>query len=93
LNYRLHFLREAGAAPRGGLRRGTVPPTPHKGHFCKSPRTDEKKLGIWGGDVTNHIWISAWVCHKWFSKTGSNLYFIQLLFITDVLNLFICLLK
>jgi len=41
------------------------------------------------GDVTNHTWISACVCHKWFSKTGrKNLnlrnYFIHFI---DVLNL------
>jgi len=43
----------------------------------------------WGmeGDVTNHTWISAWVCHKWYSKTGSNLYFIQ--FWTNFIVLFI----
>jgi len=50
--------------------------TSHKGHFCKSSKTDEKILGVWGDDVTNHSWISTWVCHKRFSKTGSNLYFI-----------------
>jgi len=27
---------------------------PHKGYFCKSSKTDEKKLEVWGGDVTNH---------------------------------------
>jgi len=24
-------------------------PTLHKGHFCKSTKTDEKILGVWGG--------------------------------------------
>ena len=28
---------------------GTVPPTPSKGHFCKSPRAAEKKSGGAGG--------------------------------------------
>jgi len=36
----------AGTAPWGGLG-GTVPSTSHKDHFCKSSRTDEKKLGVW----------------------------------------------
>jgi len=31
----------------GGLG-GTVPLTPLKGHFCKSSKTDEKILGVWG---------------------------------------------
>jgi len=36
-----------GAAPRG--RRGVNrPSTPHKGHFCKSSKTDEKIFGVWG---------------------------------------------
>jgi len=69
---------KAGAAPRGGLGENSSP-SPHKGHFCKSSKTDEKILGVWGDDVTNHTWISAWLCHKLFSKTGSNLYFIHLL--------------
>jgi len=34
-----------GAAPRGGL--GEQSPTPRKGHFCKSPKTDEKILRVW----------------------------------------------
>jgi len=38
---------QSGAAPRGELGR-TVPPTTHKGHFCKSSKTDEKILGVWG---------------------------------------------
>jgi len=44
----------SGAAPRGDW--GKSPPTPQKGHFYKSSKTDEKILGIWGGggDVTNH---------------------------------------
>jgi len=37
----------SGAVPRGGLVRNS-PPTPHKGHFCKLSKTDEKKLGVWG---------------------------------------------
>jgi len=47
-----------------------------------------KYWGFGGGDVINHTWISAWVCHKWFSETGSNLYFIQLLTNFILLNLF-----
>jgi len=42
----------------------------------------------WGYDVTSHIWISVRVCHKWFLKTGSNLYFIKLLSNFILLNLF-----
>jgi len=26
---------------------GNSPPTSHKGHFDKSSKTDEKKLGVW----------------------------------------------
>jgi len=41
----------------GGLG-GTV--LPHKGHFCKSSKTDEKKMGVWeAGDVTNRFLIST----------------------------------
>jgi len=37
----------------GRLGEGNSPTTPHKGHFCKSSKTDEKILGVWGGDDTN----------------------------------------
>ena len=42
---------------RGGATGGTEgnsPPTPDKGQFCESSKTDEKILGYGGGDVTNH---------------------------------------
>jgi len=45
-NYAAFRIPQSGAAPRGDWRR-TVPLTPHKGHFCKSSKTDEKILGIW----------------------------------------------
>jgi len=48
--------------------------TPHKGHFCKSFKTTEKILGYGGSDVTNHTWISVWVCRKWFSQTPDLTY-------------------
>ena len=41
---------DPGAAPRGGLG-GNSPPTPHKGQFCESSKTDEKFLGY--GAVTS----------------------------------------
>jgi len=70
-------------APRGEQ-------SPHKGHFYKSAMTDEKMFGSRrGADVTDHTWISAWVCHKWFSKTGFNLYFTQLLTNFILLNFFL----
>jgi len=37
----------------------------------------KKFWGMAGGDVTNYV--LELVCYKWFSKIGSNLYFIQLL--------------
>jgi len=47
---------QQGAAPRGDSENS--PPTPLKGHICKSSETDEKILGVWrGSDVTNHTWI------------------------------------
>jgi len=50
-----------------------------------------KNWGYGGGvDVNNYIWISAWVCHKWFSKTGSNLYFIQFIFSLRFLHFIQC---
>jgi len=68
-----------GAAPRGGLV-GTVLPLLTKVIFVNRLKPLRKYWGYGGeGDVSNHTWISTWVCHKWFSKTGSNLYFIQLL--------------
>jgi len=71
-NYRLNRQNSLVEVFRGGATRGGTggnsPPTPHKGQFCKSSKTDEKILEVWGGDVTNHTWISTWVCHKWFSK-------------------------
>jgi len=39
----------SGAAPQVGGTGGTVPPTPHEGHFCKSSKTAEKILGVWKG--------------------------------------------
>jgi len=38
-----------GGATEGGDWEETVPPTPHKGHFCKSSKTAEKILGYGGG--------------------------------------------
>jgi len=38
--------REPGAAPRGTG--GNSPPTPHKSHFCKSSKTEQKILGGMG---------------------------------------------
>jgi len=32
----------------GALPRGDIFPTPHKGHFCKSSKTVEIILGVWG---------------------------------------------
>jgi len=37
---------QTGAAPRRDW--GNSPPTPHKGYFCKSSKTDEKILEVWG---------------------------------------------
>ena len=42
----------AVAAPRGGLG-GNCPPTALSGHFCKSSKSDEKNLAVWG--VTSSI--------------------------------------
>jgi len=42
----LQIWLSPGAVPRRVLG-GTVPPTPHKGQFCKSSKTDEKILGVW----------------------------------------------
>jgi len=36
----------------GGTGRNSTP-IPHKGHLCKSSKTDEKIFGVWGGDVPN----------------------------------------
>jgi len=47
-NHLIGHWAEPGAAPRGRLGRNS-PPTPHKGHFCKSSKTDEKILRVWGG--------------------------------------------
>jgi len=47
----MHDNRKCGAGrggATGGETGGNSPPTPHKGHFCKSPKTDEKILGVWG---------------------------------------------
>jgi len=58
-HYQIELQLVSGIAIRSGATGGlgrNGPPTPHKGHFCKSPKTDEKKLGVWGeGDVTNYI--------------------------------------
>jgi len=54
-NNQLNFSQSrTGAAPRRRL--GEQSPTPHKGYFCKSSKTDEKKLGLSGKDnVSNQI--------------------------------------
>jgi len=58
LNKFLHAFPTKGVATGGQGRRhggtgGKGPPTPHKGHFYKSPRTDEKKIGGMGRGVTS----------------------------------------
>jgi len=43
------FLSDSSRDGAMGVTGGNSPSTPHKGHFCKSPKTDEKILGVWGG--------------------------------------------
>jgi len=71
----------SGAASRGGGRDwgNCAPPLFTKVIFVNRLKPMRKYLGYGGEWVTNHTWISTWVCHKWLSKTWSNLYFIQLL--------------
>jgi len=54
-NFSQLSVRQSGATKGTGR---NSPPTPHRGHVCKSSETDEKIWGM-GGDVTNHILISA----------------------------------
>jgi len=51
---KIFFFRGPSQGRRHGVTGGTVSPTPYKDHFYKSSKTDEKILGVWGGDVTNH---------------------------------------
>jgi len=70
----LHPGRVPGAAPQGG---GKQSPTPHKGYFCKSSKTDEKILGVWGRVTSPTILeFQPEFVTSGFSKTGINLYFI-----------------
>jgi len=49
INYIPQFLRynliKSGAAPQGNWEEQS--PTPHKYHFCKSSKIDEKIVGVW----------------------------------------------
>jgi len=81
-------LPVSGAAPRGRLEE-TVPPTPHKGHFCKLSRTDEKKLG-YGGEVTSPtiFEFQPKFVTRGFQRPDLTYILSNIFFITDVLNLF-----
>jgi len=70
------WLFRAGAAPWGDWGE-TVPPLLTKVIFVDGLKPIRKNWGYEGvggdddgDDVTNHIWISSWVSHKWFSKIG-----------------------
>jgi len=52
----------SGEAPREGMR-GTVLPLCTKVVFVNRLKP-MRKYWRCGGDVTNHTWISAWVCYK-----------------------------
>jgi len=73
-----------GAAPREDW--GERTPTPHKGHFCKSSRTDEKKLGVWG--ITSPTIFEFQPELSSFQRPDLTYILSNLFFITVVLNLF-----
>jgi len=44
--YLISCTSELARGGTTGRKWGEQPPTPHKGHFCKSSKTEEKKLGV-----------------------------------------------
>jgi len=72
----------------GGDWRGTVSHS-SQSQFCKSSRTDEKKLGVWGGVTSLTIFeFQPEFVTSGFQRSDLTCILSNLFFITDLLNLF-----
>jgi len=72
----MYYIGKKIPHPHGRRTGRTVPPLFTKVIFVNRLKSMRKYWGN-GGDVTNHTWISTWICHMWYSKTRFNLYFIH----------------